>query len=261
MKRTISAFFVFALALSLLSCVRTAQADTQQTVKPHYELARLTTPRKQQVIEHLGYTVSYSPVWHVPHWVAYSLTRSETMGEVPRAKSFTPDPKACGAKVTHQDYTKSGYDRGHMAPAGDMKWSERAMAESFYTTNICPQNHNLNNGDWKALEELARDWAAKYGEVFIACGPIVEADYKTIGCDHRIAVPKAFYKVALRRKGKSWTAIGFIFPNAAGSRPLMTYMLSVDEVEQRTGIDFFYLLPDSIENKVEADYNIADWTI
>ena len=119
------------------------------------------------------------------------------------------------------------------------------MRESFYMTNMCPQLHSLNAGDWKDLEELARDWAQLYGNIYIACGPIVEPDYPTIGKNHLIAVPSAFYKVFLRQTRQGWTSIGFIMPNQAGNRPLMTYMLSVDEVEAQTGIDFFYNLPFS----------------
>ncbi len=148
-----------------------------------------------------------------------------------------------------------------MAPAADMKWSEQAMRESFYMTNICPQLHNLNAGDWKDLEELARDLAQQYGSIYITCGPIVEANYQTIGKNHSIAVPSAFYKVFLRKTHKGWTSIGFIMPNQAGNRPLMTYMLTVDEVEEQTGIDFFYNLPDSIESQVESTYSVADWSL
>ena len=226
-----------------------------------YELPRLNNNQPEQIIEHIGYTVSYNPTWLVPNWVAYELTAVETGGEQERSNHFKPDPLVEGDPVVTSDYSKSGYDRGHMAPAADMKWSEQAMRESFYMTNMCPQLHNLNAGDWKDLEELARSWAQQYGNIYIACGPIVEAEYPTIGKTHTIAVPAAFYKVFLRQTNKGWTSIGFIMPNKAGNRPLMTYMLTVDEVEAQTGLDFFYNLPDSIEAQVESDYNIADWTL
>lgn len=234
-------------------------AEVDQTVA--YELVRLNNDQPEQVIEHIGYTVSYNPNWLVPNWVAYELTVDETGGEQERSNHFKPDPLVEGDPVVTSDYSKSGYDRGHMAPAADMKWSEQAMRESFYMTNICPQLHNLNAGDWKDLEEMARSWAQQYGSIYIACGPIVEADYPTIGKTHTIAVPAAFYKVFLRQTNKGWTSIGFIMPNQAGNRPLMTYMLTVDEVEAQTGLDFFYNLPDSIEAQVESDYDISYWTL
>ena len=226
-----------------------------------YELPRLTADRPEQLIEHLAYTVSYNHDWLVPNWVAYELTDLEATGDLPRTNNFAPDPLVHGDPVVTYDYSHSGYDRGHMAPAGDMKWSEQAMRESFYMTNICPQNHNNNAGDWKSLEELARDWAHQYGSIYIACGPIVQERYQTIGQHHRIAVPDAFYKVFLRQTNNGWTSIGFVMPNKAGSRPLMTYMMSVNEVEQLTGIDFFFNLPDDIEEVVEADINISDWSL
>lgn len=234
-------------------------AEVDQTVA--YELVRLNNDQPEHVIEHIGYTVSYNPNWLVPNWVAYELTVDETGGEQERSNHFKPDPLVEGDPVVTSDYSKSGYDRGHMAPAADMKWSEQAMRESFYMTNICPQLHNLNAGDWKDLEEMARSWAQQYGSIYIACGPIVEADYPTIGKTHTIAVPAAFYKVFLRQTKEGWTSIGFIMPNQAGNRPLMTYMLTVDEVEAQTGLDFFYNLPDSIEAQVESDYNISYWTL
>lgn len=251
----------------LSSCQRIARADQRSSdskivIEVKYETPRLFVKRSQQVIEHTGYTVSYNYDWLIPNWVAYELTRQETYGDFPREKKFAPDPQVKGTPVIHQDYSNSGYDRGHMAPAGDMKWSEQAMKESFYMTNICPQNHNNNAGDWKDLEELVRDIASKYGSVYICCGPIVTDVSNTIGTIRKIVVPQSFYKVLLRqKKDGSWTSIGFVMPNAAGNRPLMTYMHSVDEIENLTGIDFFYNLPDSIEDLIEADYIISDWTI
>ncbi len=232
-------------------------SDAQQL-----EIPRLTEERSQQIIEHIGYTVSYNHDWLIPNWVAYELTDEETAGEQERSDHFLPDPLVDGDPVVTKDYSKSGYDRGHMAPAADMKWSDQAMKESFYMTNMCPQNHSNNAGDWKDLEELGRDLAQKYKSIYICCGPIVTDTTITIGTVRKIVVPQSFYKVLLRRKSDgSWTSIGFVMPNASGNRPLMTYMLPVDEVEQLTGIDFFYTLPDSIEEAVEADYIISDWTI
>lgn len=245
---------------------RAPRVQNRQTQLPEapipYEMPKAEALEHQQVIKHLGYTVGFSTAWNIPYWVAYSLTREETNGTVKRKNSFSPDPMLKGDHVLHEDYTRSGYDRGHMAPAGDMKWSEQAMEESFYTTNICPQNRNNNAGDWKDLEELVRDLAREYGEIYICCGPIVTDASHTIGRERKIVVPQAFYKVLLRQKDDgSWTSIGFVMPNEAGNRPLMTYMHSVDEVESITNIDFFYQLPDSLEQIVEQDYTISDWTV
>lgn len=227
-----------------------------------YGLPQVTDSRSQQIIEHLAYTVSYNHDWHLPNWVAYELTYHEVGGDNSRSDKFLPDPLVDGDSVVSKDYSRSGYDRGHMAPAGDMKWSDQAMRESFYITNMCPQNHNNNAGDWKNLEELVRDLAVEYGNVYVCCGPIVTDASNTIGDVRKIVVPQSFYKVLLRCKNDgTWTAIGFVMDNAPANRPLMTYMRTVDEVEQLSGIDFFCLLPDSVESSVEADYTIADWTV
>lgn len=226
------------------------------------ELARLTADRPEQLIRHIGYTVSYNPSWRIPNWVAYCLTAEELVGDEGRTDKFLPDPMVEGDPVVTKDYSGSGYDRGHMAPAADMKWSAEAMRESFYMTNMCPQHHSNNAGDWKDLEELGRDLAAKYGRIYICSGPIVMDTTVTIGTVRKIVVPSQFYKVFLRQKSDgSWTAIGFVENNAPANQPLMTYMRSVDEVEALTGIDFFYQLPDEIEQMVEADFTVADWTV
>ena len=245
----------------VLSPIFAKPFTTTREASAPLEIPQISDHRSQQIIEHLAYTVSYNHDWLIPNWVAYELTAQEVSGAEQRSNHFAPDPLVKGKPVVTKDYSNSGYDRGHMAPAGDMKWSEQAMRESFYMTNICPQNHSNNAGDWKDLEELARDLAQKYKSLYICCGPIVTDVSNTIGV-RRIVVPQAFYKVFLRqKKDGSWTAIGFVMPNAAGNRPLMTYMRSVDEVEQLTGIDFFYHLPDSIEDIIEADYTISDWTV
>ena len=128
-----------------------------------------------QLIKRKGYTLSYNADYKTPQWVAWELTGKETKGKEERTDKFLPDPDVRGAKAYSNDYTKSGYDRGHMAPAADMKWSKQAMAESFYMSNICPQNPNLNRGDWNDLEEKSRQWAKKYGAVYIACGPVLRS--------------------------------------------------------------------------------------
>ena len=163
---------------------------------------------ESQVIEHTGYRVSYNQTWCIPNWVAYELTRTEVAGQFPRRGSFCPDPKVIGYTAVTSDYTKSGWDRGHMAPAGDMKWSETAMYESCYLSNICPQNPDLNGGRWRILEEKCRDLADDYSSVNIVCGPIIEdGRYGTIG-DSKVVVPDAFFKVLLIKQGDRYVIFG-----------------------------------------------------
>ena len=225
------------------------------------EIPTITEERSDRVITHKGYTVSYNYDWKIPNWVAYELTDWEVQGEVPRYDRFKPDPMVPqGATATTNDYKHSGYDRGHMAPAADMKWDEQVMKESFYLSNICPQNPNLNGGVWKDLEEQVRDLASQKGKIFVVCGPIVNDISNTIG-ENKVVVPQAFYKVLLQEENGDIHTIGFVYENVSGRKPMSTYAMSVDEVEKLTNIDFFPSLPNKIENKVESEVDFSRWTI
>lgn len=228
---------------------------------PSVEIPRFTIAGvPETIVEHTGYTVSFNSKRNIPNWVAYELTKEEVGGDEPRSQHFLPDPEIRNCPTT-DDYRNSGYDRGHMAPAGDMKWSEQAMKESFYLSNICPQNHNLNSGDWKVLEEHLRKMATLYDTVYIVCGPVVSANPKTIGAEHIVTVPNAFFKAVLRKDKGSWCAIGFLFANQAGHKALSTYAMSIEDLQIVTDLDFFYNLPDEIEEKVEASFSLKNWDL
>lgn len=213
---------------------------------------------ESQVIEHTGYRVSYNQTWCIPNWVAYELTRTEVAGQFPRRGSFCPDPKVIGYTAVTSDYTKSGWDRGHMAPAADMKWSEEVMLESFYLSNICPQNSGLNGGLWLSLEERARYWANKDSSIYIVCGPIMSDVYETIGANG-VAIPKGFFKVVCKKIKGAYVGIGFIFPNENCRGDIFDFACTIDRVEDITGHDFFYILPDNVENAIERSFNLKDW--
>lgn len=223
--------------------------------------------KPSQIIEYTGHTLSYNNSTRLPNWVAYELTAEEALGTNPRKDKFARDPQAYGPQGDKEDYRNSGWDRGHMAPAGDMKWSTKAMDETYYFTNICPQNHELNTGDWKELEEKCRNWAEKYGSLHIVCGPIVTDNaHGKLGAN-KIVIPDKFFKVLLTRKGNAFHGVGFIFHNPPKrdsrlstkppvNRPLESYAVTIDEVEAITGLDFFHELPDPIENSAEQQKNL-----
>lgn len=215
------------------------------------------------VIEHMGYTVSYNEEYRIPNWVAYELQDSELYGDLDRAEKFSPDPDFKGRQAYDSDYSGSGWDRGHMAPAGDMKWSSQAMAESFYLTNVCPQNHNLNAGVWNDLEKQVRREAKYYGKVWVVSGPIVGSNrYGTIG-KNKVMVPDSFFKalLAVNREGK-YVSAGFIFPNEAGDNGMASYAMTVNELEKEIGMDLFYNLDQDIQEKVEDRIDLwNDWRI
>jgi endonuclease G len=217
--------------------------------------------RKEQIITHTGFTVSYNSDWKIPNWVAYELTKEEAAGVVPRSNHFMPDPNVSyGKSATNDDYKNSGWDRGHMAPAADMKWSEQAMKESFYFSNICPQNRNLNSGIWKDLEEQARTLAIQKGNIYVVCGAIVPKQPQTIGIN-QVAIPNAFFKVLLQNDNGEWSAIAFKFANESGRKPLSIYAMNVEDMQIITDIDFFPALPDDIEEKIESQVDFTKWNI
>lgn len=216
------------------------------------EVPRALKNKNEILLHRTAYRASYNSFYKTPNWVAWELTEQETYGNNKRTNKFVPDPDLPEPKVTTQDYVRSGYDRGHMAPAADMKWNKKAMEESFYMSNICPQNPKLNKDDWADLEEKCRSWAKKYKKVYVVCGPVyTTASPKRIGT-HKVAVPDLFYKTVLVNDGKQTLCMGFLFPNKAGRQKLGKYMVTVDSLEKLTGYDFFSKLPDSIENKAEA---------
>lgn len=237
------------------------EASDAENVK-HFEIPVTTKRREEILLEQYGYTVSYNPDLCIPNWVAWELNVEKMVVRESRNSKFYPNPKLPEDKaVTTQEYTGSGWDRGHMCPAGDNKYHWRAMNECFYMTNICPQNHSLNSGDWKELEEACRKWA-EVEPVYIACGPIMykTPQYGYIGKKFKIRVPDAFFKVVLTGlQSGNPRAIGFIYKNEAGNNKRDKYVNSVDEVERITSMDFFSALPDDVEARAESACNPSDW--
>ncbi|MBR1872602.1 MAG: DNA/RNA non-specific endonuclease [Bacteroidales bacterium] len=271
MKKYLS---IFALLLVLCSCGNSGSSGSSDTVSTFIpapsqtkaeSLHGLELPymygEKGSIIEHMGYTLSYNEKWRIPNWVAWELLDSELYGDFDRAEKFTPDPQWKGRQAYDSDYTGSGWDRGHMAPSGDMKWSSQTMKECFYLTNVCPQNHNLNSGVWNDLEKLTRKEARYYGCVWVCCGPVVDKGLGTAG-KNKVMVPDGFFKALLtRKKDGTYASIGFYFPNEAGNRPLGDYAMSIDELEAFTGMDFFVNLDIKEQEKAEKSYRLKDWNI
>lgn len=212
-----------------------------------------------QIVEYEGMTLSFNSEKHLPNWVAWELTRLEVAGTYPRKDNFRGDDNVAGS-AEKWDYSYSGYDRGHMAPAADMKWSKKAMDDSFYMTNMCPQAKSLNTGAWKRLEEKCRQWAEIDSAIIIVCGPVLtDPILEHIG-DNNVAVPQRFFKVILSPYVDEPRGIGFIMPNGKVPGGMQAAAVSIDEVERITGLDFFSSLPDEIENEVESQCRFHYWS-
>ena len=212
-----------------------------------------------QIVNRAGYALGYSQRHKQPLWVAYRLTADEvTNAVVRRASNFMFDSSIVGGSATLDDYRGSGYDRGHLAPPADMKWSPQAMAESFLLSNICPQRNAFNGGIWKRLEEWVRDLAVRRGSVFVITGPIFPDDeeHEAIGAS-KVTVPKSFFKVILDERPPK-RMIGFVMPNKP-NRDIYKFAVSVDEVEAATKMDFFRNLPKDEQEKLESECDTRPW--
>lgn len=206
-----------------------------------------------------GYALSHDPDTKTPYWVAEHLTREKVVTAMVRKNDFRADPDLEeGERAELSDYIKSGYDRGHMAPAGDMRWDEQAMSESFLLSNMSPQvGIGFNRGIWKDLEEDIRNWAKERGELYIYTGPIYEGDIKRIGKD-KVGVPAYFYKIVYDPIRVE--AIVFILPNEKlKASDLPKYIATVQDVEQKTKLKFFSELNSRIHNIIESEKADALW--
>ena len=224
---------------------------------PHLEIPK--TYVKDKIITHTGYSLLYNEKHEQASWVAYELTKEETSKRFNRSNKFITDPLVTTGSANNADYTGSGYDRGHIAPAADMSWSSTTMAESFYYSNMSPQNPSFNRGIWKSLEELVRTWAIENGAVYVITGPVLTNGLPTIGRD-QVSVPKYYYKVILDYTEPDIKGIGFLLPNTGTKQPLQSFPVSIDSVESVTGIDFFPLLPYEQERFIEKTLSVNAWT-
>lgn len=212
-----------------------------------------------QMLHYTGFDVCFNASAHQPNYSAWVLTPERTDGPHTREEvDFAPDPDVDGCP-TLADYKNSGFDRGHMAPAADMKWSREAMAHCHYLTNMCPQANTLNAGAWATVEKSARKWTEKHGPLVIVAGPVLSDRLtRTIG-GSRIPVPERFFKVILAPEADPPMGIGFIMPNGYVEGGAQATVVSIDRVEAVTGYDFFSALPDNVETAVEAQASLRMW--
>lgn len=255
----IIAAVLFVAGNVLLASLR----DNKTPAAPDTEIAQLlkvTLPESTpgQDIQYTGFTVNFNPEMHVPNYVAWDLTAEKVHGTIPRKNDFKADPNVAGCS-TLDDYYKSGFDRGHMAPSADMKWSNDAMSDCFYLTNMCPQTSNLNSGRWNQLETKCRQWVEQDSTLIIICGPILtDRLTRTIG-NSKVIVPQRFFKIIYAPYAAEPMMLAFVLSNNALPEQLKEASRSVDEIEELTGLDFFSTLPDEVENILEAKNSYGIW--
>lgn len=209
---------------------------------------------------HKYYALGYDEKHEQAAWVAYKLEARETRGRAEREDNFRPDPEIKTKTAKPSDYAKSGHDRGHLAPAADFKFSKRAMSESFFMSNMSPQKPRFNRGIWKELEELVREWVRKDKAFYVVTGPVLKGKrFRKIGRKNKVSIPKYYYKILLDLEKPEIKAIAFLMENKGSDKPLSSFVVAIDKIEEMTGLDFFPNLPDNLEKKLEASTSLKGW--
>ena len=255
-------FFICTVGYSTCSEINKNRQKSALAGQPdEAKLAEVITPELSDgmMIHYPGFDVFFSRDNHQPYYVSWVLTPENVRNVTyPRTNNFRPDPDVAES-ATIQDYKKSGYDRGHMAPSADFRYDLEAQEATFFLTNICPQHNQLNTRAWKNLEDQCRNWAERDSTIIIVCGPVL-SDYltHTIG-DTEVTVPDRFFKVVLAPYANPPRAIGFIMPNTKVNGGVQATAVTVDQVEAITGFDFFSALPDELEDEVESSVKYSLW--
>ena len=212
--------------------------STQSSTDSFYNASYLPTSTTNQIVKHEYYTLSYNEKFEQAEWVAYELKKEYLKNNDFKRPYFIEDPKVTTGSADWRNYKNSGYDKGHLCPAGDMEFSKEAYNDTFYTSNISPQKHDFNSGIWNRLEQKTRYWAGKYNDVYVVTGGILKDSDKKIGTE-KVSVPKYFYKIILAKSGKEHKAIAFLVPNEDSDKSLYDFVVSIETLEKMTGIDFF----------------------
>lgn len=212
------------------------------------------------LIKHKHYILSYVDKYKQAEWVCYELTKIETKNNTERRKGkFMEDPLITTVKVKHDDYTNSGYDRGHLAPAGDMNFEANAEFESFYTSNISPQLKELNRITWKNLEDDIRYYIIRNNvSLYIITGGVLNDNLEKIGQKTKISIPNYYYKIVYDEKNNKMLAV--IIPNnITVNNDYFIYVTSIDKIEIETHINFFKNIRN--EDIMEKNISNVNWLI
>ena len=232
-----------------------ASANLPKTEFPAILLPSSTTGA---IVEHEHFMLSYNEPFEQAEWVVHVLKREHLTSDNRKRPYFIEDPMVKTKSADWRNYKGSGYDRGHLCPAGDRRFSVQAYNETFYTSNISPQNKDFNAGVWNRLELQVRQWAKKNGTLFIVTGGVLEAGLSEIG-EEDVDVPRYFYKIVAKGNSKNLKVLAFLMLGVESTKPLQQFTVSVDRIEKMTGIDFFEKLPDGQEMEMESQIVTDGW--
>lgn len=242
------------LCLVLLASCRTLCQN------PQYDNLSFGVPGKADIIiDRPGYAFGYIEYHEQPAWVIYIMTKMEATTKVAkRTNKFRSDPEIPTGSATTGDYRRSGYDRGHLAPAADMAFSGQTMADSFFMSNMSPQKPAFNRGIWKDLEALVRSFAITERKIVVVTGPILPKEKTVTIGTNQVTVPTHYYKVIFDLTPPQ-KMIGFILPNEGSHEPLATFAVTVDAVEKATGLNFFSRVPKEEQERLERTISTKAW--
>ena len=249
---------VYAFNLYQDKSIKRNEVDKGSVVKTTTNSFFLPTSTTGQIVHHEGYSLSYSEPHEQAEWVAYELKKEHLSNNDFKRPYFEIDTAVKTGAASWRNYKNSGYDKGHLCPAADRRYSKFAHDETFLTSNITPQEHQFNAGVWNSLEQQTRYWAKQYNGIFVVTGGVLKGQMKSIG-NEGVSVPNQFYKIILDYNNGNPKVLSFLMKHEDSSLPLYQFVVSVDEVEALTGIDFFPELDDELEAKIEASRSYSDW--
>ena len=231
----------------------------------------ITHTTKRNGKDYPTYSLEYSYKYKHSYWIAYRFDNT-TGGNVGRNEAYKPDPELPSQYAAkHNDYTNSGYTRGHLCASSDRQYSKEANQQTFYMSNISPQSgngFNQSGSAWNTGEDKVQAWGYNISRstdtLYVVKGGTIGEGMIKGYIKNEIAIPKYFFMAVLFRSGDNYKAIGFYMPHEnlkddPDKKDPKKYLMSIDALEQETGINFFHNLPDNIENTVEATYNVNDW--
>lgn len=263
-NKNFQSIFGFGILLALLFGLFSAfvlSTEASQVISQNHKQSfdYLPTSTTNQIVKHNYYSLSYNEKYEQAEWVAYELKKTYVRSSNFDRPYFIEDPKVKTRSADWRNYKKSGYDKGHLCPAGDMEFEINAYNDTFFTSNISPQKHDFNAGVWNRLEQKVRYWATKYNGVYVITGGVLQAKLKTIGTE-KVLVPNYFYKILLDNSNGNYKMIAFLVPNENSDKPLYSFVVSVDGIEKMTGIDFFPKLENNTENRLEKSIDYKAWS-
>lgn len=255
------ATLVLSFAEVIVSCQAQHPTNQAEATTAANRQTLLPASDSNAVVYHHAYCLEYSEADEQPRWVAYMLCRSRTDGPYNRKTThgcqFRIDEAILSQSATPADYKKSGYSRGHLVPAADMKWDSLAQVETFLLSNISPQRDSFNSGVWNRMEMQVRRWAEQYDTLYIVTGPLLADGGEGYIGDSHITIPTAFYK-AIYIPSIHQT-IAFLIPHKKSKAHLKTFALSIDSLETITGINFFPEINDETVLEASMEFINCNW--